>query len=87
MEGRYTDLYLQRAGADAPKFTPADMKAIGSPSRLRRPLNIYNPAYVRAADNPAGFVDNGSTTRTALPAHDEHLAHRWPRGPLLGPPS
>src|SRR5258707_9048014 len=31
MEGRYTDAYLAHAGADAPKFTTADMKAIGSP--------------------------------------------------------
>ena len=32
MEGKYTDAYLAHHGADAPKFTAADMKAIGSPS-------------------------------------------------------
>src|SRR5580698_5590478 len=31
MEGKYTDAYLHHAGADAPKFTDAEMKAIGSP--------------------------------------------------------
>jgi beta-glucosidase len=55
MEGRYTDGYLQRAGADAPKFTPADMKAIGSPLDFVG-LNVYTGAYVRADDSAAGFA-------------------------------
>ena len=31
MEGKYTDAYLHRLGASAPKFTPEEMHAIGSP--------------------------------------------------------
>jgi beta-glucosidase len=47
MEGRYTDAYLKRLGADAPKFTDADLKAIGSPLDFVG-LNVYNPTWVRA---------------------------------------
>ncbi|WP_353069225.1 GH1 family beta-glucosidase [Tunturibacter empetritectus] len=54
MEGRYTDAYLAHAGADAPKFTDADMKAIGTPLDFIG-LNIYTPTYVRADDSHAGF--------------------------------
>ncbi|WP_433973762.1 GH1 family beta-glucosidase [Tunturiibacter lichenicola] len=55
MEGRYTDAYLAHAGADAPKFTDADMKAIGTPVDFVG-INIYTPAYVRADNSPAGFA-------------------------------
>jgi beta-glucosidase len=55
MEGKYTDAYLAREGANAPKFTDADMKAIGSPLDFVG-LNVYTPDYVRAADTPAGYV-------------------------------
>jgi beta-glucosidase len=55
MEGRYTDAYLAHHGADAPKFTDADMKAIGSPIDFVG-INVYTPTYVRADDSPAGFV-------------------------------
>jgi len=55
MEGRYTDAYLAHHGADAPKFTAADMKAIGSPVDFVG-LNVYTATYVRADDSPAGFA-------------------------------
>jgi beta-glucosidase len=55
MEGKYTDAYLAHHGADAPKFTTADMKAIGSPLDFVG-LNLYTPLYVRADDSPAGFA-------------------------------
>jgi beta-glucosidase len=70
MEGRYTDAYLRRAGADAPKFTPADMKAIGSPLDFVG-LNIYTPAYVRADDSPAGFA------MVPPPASFPHMMSPW----------
>lgn len=53
-EGKYTDLYLQRLGADAPKFTPEDMKAIGSKLDFLG-LNVYQPTYVRADGSPKGY--------------------------------
>jgi beta-glucosidase len=56
LEGRYTDLYLQRAGADAPRFTDADMKAIGTPLDFVG-MNIYTATYIRADESPAGFAE------------------------------
>ena len=54
MEGKYHELYLKRLGADAPKFTAEEMKAIGTPLDFIG-LNVYNPAWIRAADNEAGY--------------------------------
>ena len=55
MEGKYTDGYLQREGANAPKVEPGDMKIIGSPLDFVG-LNVYTPEYVRADASPAGYV-------------------------------
>jgi beta-glucosidase len=54
MEGRYTDLYLKRLGADAPTFTEADMRAIHSPLDFVG-LNVYPAAYVRADSSEQGY--------------------------------
>jgi beta-glucosidase len=70
MEGRYTDAYLAHAAADAPKFTDADMKAIGSPIDFVG-LNIYTPAYIRADDSASGFA----FVRT--PASYPHMMSNW----------
>ncbi len=55
MDGKYTDAYLQKLGADAPKFTAEELKAISSPIDFLG-LNIYRPQYVRAADNALGYA-------------------------------
>jgi beta-glucosidase len=56
MEGKYTDWYLKSAGADAPKFTPEDLKAISSPLDFVG-INVYTPQFVRADDSsPVGFA-------------------------------
>jgi len=70
MEGRYTDLYLKRLGADAPKFTPEEMKAIGSHLDFVG-LNVYNPAWVKAANNEKGYE---MVTR---PASYPHMYSDW----------
>jgi beta-glucosidase len=70
MEGRYTDAYLARTAADAPKFTAADMKAIGSPIDFVG-LNIYTPAYVRADDSHTGFA------MVHPPASFPHMMSNW----------
>ncbi|WP_433985046.1 family 1 glycosylhydrolase [Tunturiibacter empetritectus] len=70
MEGRYTDAYLAHAGADAPKFTDADMKAIGTPVDFVG-LNIYTPTYIRADDSPAGFA------RIPSPDSYPHMMSPW----------
>lgn len=57
LTGKYSDAYLASAGADAPRFTEADMRAIGSPLDFVG-VNIYVPkAYVEAADNAQGFIE------------------------------
>jgi beta-glucosidase len=55
MEGKYTDGYLAREGANAPKVEAGDMKAIGSPLDFVG-LNVYTPEYVRADGSAAGFT-------------------------------
>ncbi len=70
MEGRYTDAYLAHAGADAPKFTPEDLKAIGSPLDFVG-INIYTPQYVRADDSPAGYA------LVPMPASFPHMMSSW----------
>ncbi|MDE1177749.1 MAG: GH1 family beta-glucosidase [Edaphobacter sp.] len=55
MEGRYTDAYLEHHGANAPKFTAAEMKAIGTPVDFVG-LNIYTATWVRADSTPKGYA-------------------------------
>jgi beta-glucosidase len=55
LEGKYTDGYLQREGANAPKVEVGDMKIIGSPLDFVG-LNVYTPEYVRAAASAEGYV-------------------------------
>jgi beta-glucosidase len=54
LEGRYTDAFLQSAGADAPKFTPEDLRAIASPVDFVG-INVYTARYVRAAAASPGY--------------------------------
>ncbi len=50
LEGRYTDAYLANAGADAPRFTPQDLKTISSAVDFVG-LNVYAPSqYVLASE-------------------------------------
>jgi beta-glucosidase len=70
MEGRYTDAYLAHAAADAPKFTDADMKVIGSPIDFVG-LNVYTPSYVRADDSARGFA------MVPAPTSYPHMMSNW----------
>jgi beta-glucosidase len=55
MEGKYTDAFLEKAGADAPKFTAEELAIISSPTDFCG-INIYNPeCYVRASTNKEGY--------------------------------
>jgi beta-glucosidase len=54
-EGRYTDLYLKRLGAAAPKFTAEEMRIIGSPMDFVG-INVYQPAFVRADSSEQGYA-------------------------------
>jgi beta-glucosidase len=56
LEGRYTDAYLKAAGADAPKVTDDDLKAISSPVDFVG-INVYTPQhFVRASEEDPGYV-------------------------------
>jgi beta-glucosidase len=56
LEGKYTDGFLEYAGADAPKYTAEELKIISSPNDFVG-LNVYAPQYyVVAADRPPGFT-------------------------------
>ncbi|WOH68754.1 GH1 family beta-glucosidase [Bradyrhizobium sp. BWA-3-5] len=73
MEGKYTDAYLEKAGRDAPKFTPEDLRVISSPIDFVG-LNVYTPDhYVIAADNSRGF------TLAPFPASFPHMKADWLR--------
>ena len=70
LEGKYTDGYLQREGANGPKVETGDMKIIGSPLDFVG-LNVYTPQYVRADASPAGYVVE------KRPSSFPHMASNW----------
>src|SRR5467141_1250006 len=69
-EGKYTDAYLATAGANAPKFSPEDLKIISSPLDFVG-INIYTPTYVRADNSPLGFAV------VPHPKSYPHMASSW----------
>jgi beta-glucosidase len=69
-EGKYTDRYLERLGAAAPKFTAEEMRAIGSPLDFAG-LNVYTPSYVRASNAASGYE------MVPFPEAYPHMASPW----------
>jgi beta-glucosidase len=82
MEGRYTDRYLRNLGHDAPKFTDAEMHAIGSPLDFVG-INCYAPEFARANGSEQGYA------MVPRPASYPHMASPWlylgPEGLYWGP--
>lgn len=71
LEGRYTDEYLKAAGADAPRFTEADLKTIATPVDFVG-INVYGPgAFVRALDKVPGYA------QLQLPDSYPHMKSSW----------
>lgn len=70
LEGKYTDEYLAEEGANAPEFTPEDMRLIGGRLDFVG-INCYAPAYFRAADNRQGFAP------VPNPPSYPHMASPW----------
>jgi len=70
MEGKYTDAYIARMGADAPKVAANDLKIISSPLDFVG-TNIYQPTFVRADAGASGYavVPN--------PPSYPHMASPW----------
>jgi beta-glucosidase len=76
LEGRYTDAFLEYAGANAPKYTPDELKIISAPNDFVG-LNIYAPQYyVVASDQAPGF------TVLPFPPSFPHMKSEWLR---IGP--
>jgi beta-glucosidase len=69
-EGRYTDAYLKRLGADAPTYTAEDLKSISAPLDFVG-LNVYTPSWVRADDSEMGYA------RVHNPASYPHMYSPW----------
>jgi len=55
MEGKYTDAYVARMGANAPRVAPSDLKIISSPLDFVG-TNIYQPTFVRADAGSSGYA-------------------------------
>jgi beta-glucosidase len=70
LEGKYTDEYLAAAGANAPEFTPEDMRIIGGRLDFVG-LNCYAPTHIRAAAGPSGFAE------VPHPKSYPHMASPW----------
>jgi beta-glucosidase len=70
MEAKYTDAYLQREGANAPKVEAGDLKIIASPLDFVG-LNVYAPEYVRADASKAGYRVE------PLPSSYPRMASSW----------
>jgi beta-glucosidase len=82
LEGKYTEQYLAHHGANAPKFTDADMKAIGTPIDFVG-LNNYTTTWVRADSGPSGYAV------VPPPKSYPHMMSSWllvgPQGLYWGP--
>lgn len=70
LEGKYLDSYLSAEKANAPRFTAEQMRAIASPLDFVG-INVYAPAYVRAAGNASGFE------MAQPPRSYPHMASPW----------
>ncbi|MGC2638963.1 MAG: GH1 family beta-glucosidase [Acidobacteriaceae bacterium] len=70
LEGRYTEKYLRHLGADAPHFTPEELKIISSPLDFWG-LNCYTTQEVVPADSADGYLV------VPRPATYPHMASEW----------
>ena len=89
-EGKYTDLYLKRLGANAPKFTAEELKIISSPLDFQG-LNIYQPMWIRALnakDTDPKLKEQGYA-EVKDPSSYPHMFSPWltvgPEGIYWGP--
>ena len=70
LEGKYTDRYLAGLGANAPRFTAQEMRAIGSPLDFIG-VNCYQPSYARADGSAQGYA------MVPNPTSFPHMASPW----------
>jgi beta-glucosidase len=73
LTGKYTEGFLNYTGANAPKFTPDELKTIATPNDFLG-LNIYAPGYyITASDRPPGF------SVLPIPSSFPHMNSDWLR--------
>ncbi len=73
LEGKYTEGYLQYAGAAAPKFTAEELRIISQPIDFVG-LNIYAPQYyIVASDRAPGWKP------LPMPESFPHMSSEWLR--------
>lgn len=73
LDGKYSDSYLAQLGKNAPKFTDADLRIIGSPVDFVG-INVYvAKTYILASGEPSGYSN--------LPFNVSHpkMASSWHR--------
>jgi beta-glucosidase len=70
LEGRYTDHYLESLGADAPVFTPGELKTISTPIDFLG-INVYTTREAIPSDNAPGYE------MIERPATYPHMASDW----------
>lgn len=70
LEGKYTERYLRGLGADAPRFTPEDLKIISSPIDFLG-INVYTTQEVIPADSEPGYLV------VSRQASYPHMASDW----------
>jgi beta-glucosidase len=75
LEGRYTDRYLKSLEGDVPQFSAEELKIISAPMDFVG-VNVYTPAYVRAAPTPSGYE------KVPSPSSFPHMYSDWLR---IGP--
>lgn len=68
--GKYTDLYLRNMGADAPVFTPQEMKVISQPIDFLG-MNIYSGGYVWNDGSAKGY------SQAKKPSSYPHMRSEW----------
>ncbi|WP_407166539.1 GH1 family beta-glucosidase [Bradyrhizobium sp. ORS 111] len=73
LDGKYTEAFLQWAGADAPKFSADELKIISQPNDFVG-LNVYAPqVYIVATDRAPGWRP------LPMPASFPHMNSEWLR--------
>ena len=80
-EGRYTEGFLAQHGADAPKFTPDELKVIGSPIDFIGANIYFVHAFVQASDSKPGYevvAGAGFTPKPFRPFQTTHPRMIYP---------
>ena len=71
LEGRYTDAYLAKEGANAPTFTDEDLRAIAEP------IDFFGVNHYRASDYVLASDDERGYREIAINPSHPHMHNAW----------